>query len=513
MWIPQFNFHKANELPTVDTEMPIEDPQVPIDGNELEAQKVDIQPMKANFSEVGVSGLFHQGNYIYEEFLPQLRYPRAAKIYKEMASNDPTIGAILYMTEQLSKKANWNVKAGGNSLVDQQAKQFLEECMDDMEQSWNDTVSEILSMCTYGFSWHEIVYKKRNGDVRSPMEHSKYKDGRVAWRYLAERSQSTLHSWNWDDNQQLEAMVQQAAPDWRVIPIPYDKSLLFRTKIERENPEGRSLLRNAYRPWYFKKHIEEIEAIGIERDLTGYPVMIPPEGVDIWSPNNPDAMRLKQKAETIVRNIRRDSSEGLVLPFGWDLKLLSAGSTRKQFDTNQILNRYDQRIAITMLADIVMLGADKVGSFALAQVKKSLLAVALEAQLDNIAAEFNRRAIPKLFALNTFVGLTDYPKLVHGEVETPDLKELGEYLTRLSGAGMPLFPDIDLEGYLRQVASMPEDTAHTAQVAAKNTGAADPTADWSQRGKDLADPEQNPIGGKQQGNTGTENAVEETQAE
>src|SRR5690606_2491763 len=113
---------------------------------------------------------------------------------------------------------------------------------------------------------------------------------------------------------------QVAPPSYNKVVIPMSKGLLFRTEIARDNPEGRSLLRNAYRPWYFKKRIEEIEGIGIERDLAGLPVLTPPENVDIWDPENVEAQRLRSRAESLVRNIRRDRSEGIVKPYGWELE-------------------------------------------------------------------------------------------------------------------------------------------------------------------------------------------------
>src|SRR5690606_7784945 len=114
-----------------------------------------------------------------------------------------------------------------------------------------------------------------------------------------------------------------------------------------------------------------------------------------------------------------------------------------------------QRIAITMLADIVMLGADKVGSFALAKVKQSMLSASLDAQLNSICDIFNRYAIPRLFSFNTF-NITKFPTIVSGSVVAPDLKELGDYIRALSGSKMPLFPDIDLENHLRRIADLPE---------------------------------------------------------
>jgi hypothetical protein len=212
------------------------------------------------------------------------------------------------------------------------------------------------------------------------------------------------------------------------------------------------MLRNAYRAWYFKKHIEEIEGIGIERDLAGLPVLTSPEGMDLWDTEDPRMAKLKDNAEELVRSIRRDSEEGVLLPHGWELELLASGSTR-QFDTNEIINRWDNRIAITMLSDLILIGGDKTGSFALADTKQSLLSAALEAQTWNIAEIFNKYAVPKLFQFNNFPGIVEYPKIVPGQVEVPELKEIALLLRAM---GLDIAEDIELQNYLRKVSSLPE---------------------------------------------------------
>jgi hypothetical protein len=52
----------------------------------------------------------------------------------------------------------------------------------------------------------------------------------------------------------------------------------------------------------------------------------------------------------------------------------------------------------------------------------------------------------------------------HGDVETPDLDVLGEYVSRLAGAGMPLFPtdDGELERELLRAANLPQGIADLA---------------------------------------------------
>jgi len=426
-------------------------------------------------SSIGRSGLNRFGGYVFEDFLPYLTMPYSLKIYKEMSMNDPTIGSIIFAADQLIKNTSWRVETEGTSNIELEAKEFINECMHDMSFSWIDTIAEILSMFVYGWSWHEIIYKYRGGNVRDPKKKSKYNDGKIGWRKIAGRSQDTWEEWLFKEDS-VVGMVQSSPPDFNSVKIPLEKSLLFRTRVDRDNPEGRSLLRNAYRPWFFKKHIEEIEGIGIERDLAGLPVLTPPPDINLWDTDNQDAVRLKEYAENMVRNIRRDQNEGVVLPNGWDLTLLSSQSAR-QFDTNAILNRYDQRIAMTMLADLVLLGSSREGSFALADAKKGLLASALDAQLKSIAEVFNNKAIPKLLHLNGYSDDIITPILKPSSVSVPKLTELARYITALSGANFPLLNDENLEEYLRHVGGLPMKSAEATAGEENEDSSGDTTTD------------------------------------
>ena len=341
----------------------------------------------APLKHLGIVGLRQNSGTIYEEFLPELRWPRAGKVYQQMADNDPVVGSILYLAEMLIRGAQWRVEPASDSAEDKEAAEFVRQCMDDMEESWAATISEILSMLTYGWSFHEILYKVRRGPKEtSPKYRSKFSDGKLGWRGFPIRSQASWDKWIYnDDTGELMAFVQRPEPKQHEIIIPIDKGLLFRTRVSRGNPEGKSLLRNAYRPYYFKQRFEEIEGIGIERDLAGLPVLQTPEELDLWDADDPEMVKLKAMAEELVASVRRDANEGIILPAGWELSLLNAPSSR-QINIGEVIERYDNRIAITMLSDIVLIGnGSKAGSYAMADVKQSMLANALQAQLYNIA--------------------------------------------------------------------------------------------------------------------------------
>lgn len=414
-----------------------------------------------DMQELGATGLKRFSGYVYEEFLPDLAGPRGVQIYKEMSSNDATIGAVLFAIQMLCRRVDWRTDPASTQPQDEEAADFVQSCMEDMSHTWLDMVAEIMSMLVFGHDVQELVYKRRIGNEEDPNMQSKFADGKIGWRKIATRSQDTLVRWIFDENGGIQGVEQMAPPHYRLVTIPIEKMLLFRTSQAKNNPEGRSMLRNAYRAWYLKKNIENIEGIGIERDLAGLPVaLVPPE---ILSTNATMAEKnILQSIKTIVTNIRRDEQEGIIFPKSYDsngkdmyeLKLLSTAGQR-QFDTDKTIQRYDQRIAMTAMADFLLLGHNQVGSFALASSKTNLFSVAIGGFLDIICDVFNRHAIPRLFKFNNFK-VKEFPKIVHGDMESVDLDELGKYVQALAGAGMPLFPNEELQKYLMKVAKMPE---------------------------------------------------------
>lgn len=419
----------------------------------------------ARTDEIGRIGQKRYGGTFYEEFLRELRGKKGIETYREMAENDDTIGAILFAVEMLIRQASWTIEPGGDTAKDKEAAEFVEECMSDMQDTWTDTISEILSFLTYGWSFHEIVYKRRMGKTSNPKTRSKYNDGLIGWRKLPIRAQETLYQWEYDNEDNLVAMTQLPPPDYGLITIPVEKAMLFRTKSRKGNPEGRSILRNAYRSWYFKRRIQEYEGIGIERDLAGLPVFTGPEGLNIWDPDDPDMVKLRSGMEAMVKSVRVDELAGIVKPAGYEFELLSSGGT-KQFDTNAIIQRYDTGMAMTVLADFIFLGHQQVGSFALSSDKTELFAMAIGAYLDIICETFNSQGIPQLIDINGghFDGITDYPTLEHGDIEKADIAKLSTFIKDMTGVGI-LVPDDGLEDYVREVADLPERTEDTRAIS------------------------------------------------
>ena len=415
---------------------------------------------KANTGEIGTTGLQMYGGRVHEEFHPALRGDKARKVYREMADNDPVVGAILFAMDMLIRQVTWHTEPADDSPAALQVADDVWTSLHDMSQTWANVLSEIMSMLTYGWSYHELVYKIRRGPEAAVP--STYDDGMVGWRKMPGRAQDTLSRWEWDPAGGIAGMYQldMSAIGKGEVFIPIEKSLLFRTTAQKNNPEGKSVLRTAYRSWYMKKRIEEIEAIGIERDLAGLPVAwVPPTMLS--KDATTDEKAALEEIKKIVKRVKRDEQEGVVFPLTYDAKgnklydltLLTSGGQR-QFSPDEIITRYDQRMAMTVLGDFILLGHEKVGSFALGSTKMDLFAVALGAWLDEIADVFNQYAIPRLCRLNA-CPVDIAPKLRHSEVKNVNLKELGDYITSLAGVGFQLYDDASLEEYLRGAAQLP----------------------------------------------------------
>lgn len=431
---------------------------------------VDVPKNTSPMLELGVTGIKRTGGYIDEEFLPALRGRKAVRVYREMSTNDSMVGSLLFAIDKLIREVDWKVTPCDQTEENTMAAEFLESCRDDMSHSWDDLIGEILSMLVYGWSWHEVVYKRRLGPwQKDPKKRSKYEDGLIGWRKMPIRSQETLMRWGFDDTGGVKAMIQMAPPQYAATAIPIEKSLLFRTSIAKGNPEGQSLLRTAYRSWYFKKRLEEFEAIGVERDLAGMPVGRVPADYLTAQPGTPQHKTV-EAFKKMVRGVRRDENEGLVLPVAFDpdtkqplfdFELMSSSGSR-QFDTNAIIQRYEQRILMSVLADFILVGHEGQGSYSLHTDKTGIFRAALNAITKAIADTLNRHAVPRLFEVNGWK-LDQLPKFEPTNIDPPDLNQLASFISATAGAGMQWFPDPELEKFVRDIARLPEMTDETVE--------------------------------------------------
>lgn len=408
----------------------------------------------------GISGLTRFSGFIYEEFLPELQGRRGARIYREMRDNDATIGAAMQAVESLIRSVPWHIQANGTKKADTKAAKFVESCFKDMRFTWSDILSDIITFITYGYCVMELNYK-----IRRP-NNSNYNDGLIGWDSWSIRAQETIWSWNFDKNNNVLGFTQLAAPDFNWRYIPMEKCIHFKAASNKQNPEGRSMLRNAYRSYYFLKNIQEIEGIGIEKDLTGIPVFtLPPDILIGAEPNATNEQRVAYNNWVeIAKGLKRNSQSAIILPAVFDennnklynVDILKSGESRKQYDSDQIIKRYSKDIAMTLMADFLMLGNNSQGSFALSDTKVSMFRQSLTFILKIISETINKQAIERLCKLNHFDNLTDYPTIEHGSIDEKSLQETANFIQQLAASDvLNVKNDKNLENAMREKADLP----------------------------------------------------------
>lgn len=440
-------------------------------------------PKSQIYDDFGAYGLRAFSGFVREEFLPQLMGRQAQRVYREMLDNSPVVGAEMFSILQAMRRVTWRVEPANDSSAAQQAVEFVESLMEDMSHPWEDFIVESLSMLGYGFSVHEIVYKRRLGQrphsrpgpkPQRDMGSSDYSDGKIGWRRLPIRSQDTILKWFFDENGGVQGVTQQPYAGG-VIDIPIEKLLLFRAGVHKNNPEGRSILRNAYRPYFFQKRLEEQEGVCFER-LNGFPVITAPsEMIERALATDPVTKQLTDPVanaaytqyKEIATNIRIDEQMGMVLPSDvykdmdgkpsaarmYNLEFLTPTHGAGKVDANTAIARYKVDIMMTVLADFIQMGHEVRGTNNLAVTKVDMFYQAIEGWLNSTAAVLNRHALPRLWRLNG-----DNPDLMPqfkpDMAQRLDLDSLGGYVANLFTAGIPL-GDPDTQMFLREAGGMP----------------------------------------------------------
>lgn len=458
-------------------------------------------------SETGYTGLKVSAGIPVEELKKDLQFPNSIITYKQMQYNS-TIAAALALYDIMLTKVEWSVKAPEKATEEELRKtEFIRECMHDMEHSWLDFIQEAGSCKTYGFSVHEKVFRKR---LKS--KGSKYDDGLIGWQKLPIRSQDSIDKWFFDEDGREIVGVQQnlnlvsdgygrfsAMANGKEIVLPRKKILLFRTGKHKGNPFGKSALRDCYYSWRYLTQIEENEVTGVQRDLAGIPLFaIPPQYMSADA--TPEQKQIYEMFKNIVRNIQNNQQAGLVIPQAFDpdskqplfkFELLGVEGG-KSYDTTKIKEYYKNNILTALFADLLILGQNATGSFALGTTKMQLMGVAIEALLREIQDVVNNDLIRHTFELNGW-DIARMPTVHYGDFEADDLEAFSKAIQRMSSVGM-IERDREVLNKVREslgVTPFPEDEPVKEDLLTGNTSKAGKGMDTPFEGTRTSDGGQN----------------------
>lgn len=409
-------------------------------------------PKAGQFREFGVSGLDWTMGMVKADPKIELNGVRGAEQYDMMRREDPTVAAVLLALSLPLRQASWRVNPASVAPADVEAAEFIESCLYDMSTSWDDVLTEVGTMFPFGWSWMEWVLKKRQGQQKKSGESSQYQDGRVGFRKIVLRGQTSLYEWEFDDSGGVQAMIQTDPAMGPNRRIPIEKSLLFRTTKERNNPEGFSVLRPGYRSYKYKTNMERIEAIGLQRALTGVPRVKFTGGYT--TEQQAGTQSDERRANDLIKGLYQNTILGVITDDRMEFDFAVPDMQGITGDSTKVIQRYDESIARSTLAMYILLGSRERGSYALSRELGDLFFLAVDGFINSVAEVFTRWAVPVLMRYNYFPGITQYPIVTTAINRRVDLTALAEFVNKTVGAQV-ITPDEELESYIRELADFP----------------------------------------------------------
>ncbi len=382
---------------------------------------------------IGVKGLKSLGGYIQEEYLAALKsWAKEVKIYLEMR-DDLIVSVLLDAVKLPLLAAEFDVVKLGENPVDDEAADFLWDNLRNMEaQTWRKHVADALDALDFGFNISEIILEKRQ-------------DGRMWLKNLEPRGQETLEKWEFDETDKAITYQQRDPDTGKLIAIPLEKCVHITFRGRKGNPQGRSALRSCFRAWRYLRNMEELEGIGVERDVGGMPIAkLPQEGLSDTQ---------IELVKTALKGLRVDEEMFLLLPYGMEIVPYASGS--KQYDVGAIIERKKKEILMRFFAQFLMLGMEKVGTQALVKGSQDFFSLGLIAVQQELLEAWNQQLVPYLFRYNEFPGLTGLPQLTWADPGKADIGGLLDGYTKGVASGLITVLRED-EEHVRTVMGLPD---------------------------------------------------------
>ena len=386
---------------------------------------------------------------ILEESQVAFRYPNFIKTVNEMRNN-PTVGAAMNVYRMMISRVKWNVEPPvGATPQEIERTKIVGTMMSDMEHSWPAFIESVIPYLEYGFAVNELVLRRR-----TKANGSKFADGLVGLKKLAPRSQDTIVGWSFSEDGAdllgIEQTLQGLENGWKFqnktnidgkIFINRDKFLLFSASSTRGNPEGQSLYKNIYLAYKQLSLLQDQELVGIAKDIQGIlKIGIPPQYLD---PNG----STEQKAavagfQSIIDNYNAGTQRGILVPLLYDSETkqpmftydLMESKGAAKYDVEGIIKRLQGDILSALSVDVLKLGADGTGSFSLAESKSSILSIAIDYRLREIAEVLNSHLMKTIYEQNGW-NAENLPKFVYEQVEDVDIESMGKFIQQSFSVG------------------------------------------------------------------------------
>lgn len=400
-----------------------------------------------HYTNEGTSGTeIYSGNF-NEEYLNEfLNMPEGMDTYDKMRRSDDQITMLRNSVRNPIISASWFVEPVDETPLEMEKKDFVEFLLfKDMgypdgskHKTWQDFIEEALSYLDFGFCAHEIVHKV----VTNHPVWGNY----IGIKDLGYRSQKTIYGWNLLPNGGIESLWQQVDGDLSVDVNISGKNLLILTNNkEGDNYEGISMLRPIYGSYYRKNIYYRLQAIGIERGITGTPVGTMPKD----KVNN---INQQNKFISMMQKYTQHQSDYILKPEGFELEVFNLNYDPSKLDA--VIESENKRMAKAFLANFMELGmSTSGGSFALGTDLSDIFLNGIQLYAQKIADQVNNRVIETLVKAKYGVS-AQYPTLKVSGINDKAGKEKAEIVTMLVKAGI-IRPSDQLEDAMDRDYNLP----------------------------------------------------------
>jgi hypothetical protein len=391
--------------------------------------------------ELGTSSPSPFLSFSRREYNRELQGLMGLQKYDRMRKSDGTVRGTLRLYKTPVLAGRWFVEAATDKKADQNAADFVWKCLTEYQSiSFTQILSESLLSADFGYYMFEKVWEERVIDGKT----------RMIWSKLAPRHPMDVKEWKYDSHGGPKAAIfypstMNGSFTDDDVPIPIDKLLVFTHDREAGNIEGVSVLRSAYKHWYFKEQLYKIDAIQKERHGIGIPIIKLPAGFTSTD---------KNAANELGRNLRTNERAHVVLPPNWDL--MFAKLEGHVVDALKSVEVHDDAIRENILGGFLKSGQ------ATKEEDQTMFLKATRFMADMVCDTFNLYGIPQLIDYN-FDRVTA-PKLrVRRIGEQADWRTISFAVRNLIGAGV-IRPDDELEKHLREEMDLPKADITTVRV-------------------------------------------------
>jgi hypothetical protein len=399
-----------------------------------------------SIQELGFASMSPWTAWTRNENVPELRDKQGIRKWYDLKRNDGAIRGTLRQLKTPIQAAHWFVDPASDSPLDKNIAKFVESCLfDDLNVDWSQVLDDVLLMFEYGYMVLEKVYKFN-------------RDGRLILRKLAPRHPLDIQSWVFDDRGGPAGIVmepfvpftnsfqsfQSGMPQVSMGQfIPIRKLAVFSLEPEAGDLRGISVLRSAYKHWYYKDTMYKIDAIQKERHGIGVPVIVLPPGFTEGD---------KALADQLGRNLRTNERAHIVIPSNW--QIMFAKLEGQPVSALESIDHHNDQIKMNILAPFM--DDSNASDQSVNMFFKSVRYLAM-----SVANIFNKHIIQQLVDLNFNRG--KYPKLRARRIgEWDDLRTLSFAIRNFVGSGL-ITPDDKLEASLREEADLPPMDKATAR--------------------------------------------------